>query len=748
MKIGFATRCFRPLSHSCILFGFPRCLNTIILCHKNNATKATFHFGKFTKTCLKRTCDKYFRFSIKSKNVSMCALLQMDLLLMEQSKLHRTDIDGLRGIAVLAVVIFHINPQLLPGGFVGVDIFFAISGFLITQQLLKQLQAHHTFSLSQFFQRRIRRLLPAALMVVATTTIISQAIMRPEDASAVAKSAVAASVSMANIYFYLFQDTSYFAASSLESPLLHLWSLGVEEQFYLVWPLLLLLFRKQALSSIFLYGTLVIAMASFAFADRVFSSNPMQAYYMLHTRAGELLLGAIAAWITIKHPSLKVSRRFGGLSMLIGMGLVIFPVVLLNEQSHFPGYSAIPPVAGTMLLLLAGHYQRNNVGSTFLSTPVLGFFGAISYSLYLWHWPIMAIFHYGNYPLTPIIGVGLFVIMVILGWLSYRYIETPFRKIPATQSPRHTILKIGVIPTTLMLAGAIFFYKVMDGYAVHSLMGDYNARRAAVNNELSPANKHPNVCQRSSLSPTDDMLTTDRCITGATENAPSVFLIGDSNAAHYVGALTSELGVDGVSMRNATMGSCPPLIDSIADYAPVNRKQSCANGMPRIWEAAMQFDKIIISASWTAYQKQNTNFQSEFERQLKKLTDQGKQVLLLGKAPRFPEYDRLCREKALTMPWVNCDVPKAKLPDDIIKANQWLQSLASRSSQVYYADFNHFFCDNALTCSVYGKDGQKLFYDAEHITSSASWKLGKYVDDPEIKEFLLKSKAPRLSARL
>ncbi|MCB1887571.1 MAG: acyltransferase [Rhodocyclaceae bacterium] len=206
---------------------------------------------------------------------------------------HRPDIDGLRGVAVLAVIVYHMVPARLRGGFVGVDIFFVLSGFLITGQLLASIRAG-SFSLKEFYRRRIRRIAPVLLFVLAVTVVAAQWLLLPEDAQLTARAAVAAVAGAANIYFWLFQDTGYFAPDSRETPLLHVWSLGVEEQFYLLWPLLLcLLARHPALRVA--AALLVGALLSFGLAEWLFDAAPRFVFYMLPTRAGELMAGAMLA---------------------------------------------------------------------------------------------------------------------------------------------------------------------------------------------------------------------------------------------------------------------------------------------------------------------------------------------------------------------------------------------------------------------------------------------------------------------
>lgn len=205
---------------------------------------------------------------------------------------YRPDIDGLRALAVLAVVIFHINKGWLPGGFVGVDIFFVISGFLITG-ILKREQDKSIFSFANFYMRRIRRILPAALTTILITLIVGIFVLLPSDLKELGKSSLASVFSVANIYFWLFLDTGYFADSSETVPLLHMWSLGVEEQFYLIWPAIMLLTYKFGGRRLLIFVAAALAIVSFVIGEHFILTDQSFAYYMLPSRAGELLFGAI-----------------------------------------------------------------------------------------------------------------------------------------------------------------------------------------------------------------------------------------------------------------------------------------------------------------------------------------------------------------------------------------------------------------------------------------------------------------------
>ena len=280
---------------------------------------------------------------------------------------YRPDIDGLRALAVLAVVIFHFNKDWLPGGFVGVDIFFVISGFLITGIIARQ-HAAGTFSFGEFYMRRVRRILPAAFFVTLCTLVFGLAFMLPDDAKALSSSAIATTLSAANIYFWKFLDTSYFAASSDTVPLLHMWSLGVEEQFYLIWPALLLLTLKFGGRVMAVGAASVLAAASFWYGEHVLVSDPTFAYYMLPSRGGELLIGSLAyfACDAIKGNASRLASEAIG---LLGFALVAWSLAFIRETEGFPGFISLTPALGAALVIASGSIRKTVVSSTLSPNP-------------------------------------------------------------------------------------------------------------------------------------------------------------------------------------------------------------------------------------------------------------------------------------------------------------------------------------------------------------------------------------------
>ena len=334
---------------------------------------------------------------------------------------YRPEIDGLRALAVLSVFIFHLNHNWLPGGFVGVDVFFVISGYLITSIIYKECQKN-SFSLKKFYQRRISRIFPAFFTVALATILGAFFIYSPQDLASAGANLTAASLSLTNMKL-MFQG-SYFQISPDAQPFLHYWSLSVEEQFYIFFPLLLLVLFKYARKHIILVLTVLFA-ASFLTSIIMTYSRPVWAFYFLPTRAWELIAGCLLAVITVNRKPTSEElwpKILSGFSL----GLIVISFWFIHEGDNFPGFWAIFPVVGTVCLLIP---TRSGVTEKLLSAAPLVAVGQISYSLYLWHWPIFSLVDYKMYLASEPTRLALKVCLSFLAAvLSFRLIENPARE--------------------------------------------------------------------------------------------------------------------------------------------------------------------------------------------------------------------------------------------------------------------------------------------------------------------------------
>ena len=626
---------------------------------------------------------------------------------------YRPDIDGLRAIAVLAVIIFHVDKHLLPGGFVGVDIFFVISGFLISRNIWGDIE-REKFSLLDFYRRRVKRIAPAMLVVVILTTIAAQFVMIPDDAERVAESALWSVLSLANVYFWLHQDTGYFAAASSDYLLLHLWSLGVEEQFYMLWPLVLSLAYRRPRAKAFFVFAAVTALASFALGEVL--SDASFSYFMLPTRAGELLVGALVALSILRR--IEITPRVASTMAATGVALIAGSLALISEDATFPGLLAIPPTFGAGLLILAGHRSANPLTSALAFKPLV-WVGLVSYSAYLWHWPIIAFFRYGHAHIGFVVGAAIIVLTFVLAWASYRFIETPCRT--SRGSVRRVFLTQYIVPAgaiaTLAL-GAMY----LDGYGLRWLSPDYRTQLAALSSQTSPAYQFEYVCQRQVITVADT--TNDRCLVGGEKiGNPHTVLWGDSHAAHYVGMIGAFAKHANFQFRNFAVSSCPPVFADPASFVSASRVKDCRDSAEPIHSAVMAADIVIISATWSDYVKRSDTFLPSLFATVKTLVDDGKRVILMGKAPEIDGYDRRCREKTLSYPIMECAQITAAPVADVERVNATLEDFARRTPRVSYFDVSPYLCQ-AGACKAIDQDGAALYYDRAHLSIPGSWALG------------------------
>ncbi len=374
----------------------------------------------------------------------------------------RGDIQGLRALAVLTVIAGHAGLPFLPGGFVGVDVFFVISGYLISGLLFREVLGNGRFSLTTFYARRARRILPAATLVTVVTVVASLFVLSLIDARQVVIDAVWSAAFAANLNFAQ-QDISYFSQGSGVSPMQHYWSLAVEEQFYVVWPLLLLLClglvklarrgrpdqRRLPRRTVFAM-LLVVTATSFTWSVVQTANEPAAAYFSTLTRAWELGLGAI---IALASPALlkRIGRRSGSVLAVLGLGAVVAACIGFTSETPFPGYAAALPVVGTALLLLAGAGEASPVTWPLLDNSVMRTVGNWSYSLYLWHWPALILTERAlARALTPLEAGAAIAATFALSFVTYRYVETPFRTgrpAKALRVPRALVL----YPATMTL---------------------------------------------------------------------------------------------------------------------------------------------------------------------------------------------------------------------------------------------------------------------------------------------------------
>lgn len=435
---------------------------------------------------------------------------------------YRRDIDGLRTVAVVPVVVFHAGLGL-SGGYVGVDIFFVISGYLITFLLLRDMDQGR-YSLLEFYERRMRRIFPALFFMLAVVTVVAAILFVPSDLRSYGASAVAAALFAANIFFWT--QEGYFTEAAELKPLLHTWSLGVEEQYYIFFPPLLYLLHRTFGVRGLLGGLVALTMLSFVVSLQAVRAAPNAAYYLPHNRIWELLCGSLLAIATLRGLLTPLAARPGVLAgaSVAGLVLIALPVLLYSSETPFPGLAALPPCLGAVLLIATGGLRETPV-SRILSTAPMVFIGKLSYSFYLWHWPVIAFTYYVFGEVTPLAGLACIAASFVLAYLSWRFVEAPFRD--AAAIGRRAIF--GGSTAALMMSVGV-------GGALYVADGLPDRMPAETRAYMDPDNFLHDRRECHFVTP-ERAAAGDLCIRGAVAAPPRFIFAGDSHADAFSPAI-------------------------------------------------------------------------------------------------------------------------------------------------------------------------------------------------------------------
>jgi peptidoglycan/LPS O-acetylase OafA/YrhL len=449
---------------------------------------------------------------------------------------YRADIDGLRAISILMVVGYHAQPWLVPGGFVGVDIFFVISGFLITRIILTQQKAR-SFSLPEFYARRVRRIFPALIVVLAATYTIGWFVLLPDDFSLLGENVIASVAFVSNLF--QLSQSGYFAPDTADNPLLHLWSLGIEEQFYILWPLVLLMLSGSRRRRFF---TLTIAIASFGASLTIFFGHQEWSFYSPLSRAWELLAGGLVAnrYVEAGEHERPSSPLRDDLTATIGLSAILGAAFGLNKSSLFPGPAALLPVLGAVLMIVSPNSRVNKI---ILASRPMVLIGLISYPLYLWHWPLLTYLAITRHGVPNFLEIWITLIAaVVLSWLTYRMVEIPIRRRPAAvPGLSFGLLAMGILG--MATAGASGF-----GFRFSPVIRDI---------AMIPQQNNAGLRDKCFLEAPGARLDAD-CIEQGEK--PLLFSWGDSNAAALYPGLKKAQSLVSFRLARFAAPACAPIL--------------------------------------------------------------------------------------------------------------------------------------------------------------------------------------------
>lgn len=651
------------------------------------------------------------------------------------ARLYRPEIDGLRAIAVLSVVLYHFGLPGISGGFIGVDIFFVISGFLIGGILWSDLKETGRIRLARFYLRRIRRLAPAYFAMAAATLIIGWLIFLPFEFREFGKSLIAATVYFSNIHFH--REAGYFDGISEEKPLLHTWSLAVEEQFYIVLPFLLLALVRWRPS----LPVILAALAALSLVACLWLTprSPTAAFYLFPFRAWELLAGVLLA-IAGQERGLRFALH-PALSWA-GLGLVLASATLIRADG-FPGWQALFPVAGTVLILANGR-DANPVNRA-LTHPAPVFIGLISYSLYLWHWPVLVLSSYWRDGYSgPVESAAWLALAVILAILSWRYIERPVRYM---QGGARALVGGTAMASVALLALGVVLWR-----------GDGLPNRFApdLRTHIAASGDFNQDWSRCTTPATGPLTGVETCPIGP-DGPPEVLIWGDSHLRAIKEGLEAAAHAANRPAMILWHAGCPPLfgVTKAETAATPAQDAACTRANQTIRAGLARIDSLhtlLLVGRWSYYAEgqgigrdahnritlapqpdsllpqgpQHTLFNAALTRTIAELSAQFPRILVLRQPPEVPEYDSRGVARALVHHRMSFDdttrltVSRASVETRASNAEAPLFALA-RTGAITLLDPWPRLCD-ATTCTVM-QDGAAWYFDNNHLTNRAALAL-------------------------
>lgn len=644
---------------------------------------------------------------------------------------YRRHIDGLRAVAVLAVVAFHAGVPWLPGGYVGVDVFFVVSGFLITGLLLREFETRGDISLIGFYERRVRRLAPALLLVLAVTLALGALFLVPigGEQQGLAKSTIATLLLGSNVWF-AHATGGYFDAPAAAQPLLHTWSLSVEEQFYLVWPALLLLAARWAKrrgrdSDRAAAATLaLVGLASLALSIITTQTHPEFAFFGSPTRAWEFAIGGLAFFlIRRRNTPIPLAQPLA----LLGLAAIIWACASLVEgETPFPGWRAGIPALGAALVILGGEHNERGWCTRWLTLRPMVFIGLLSYSLYLWHWPLLVVARLetlGEIGPWPIAGICM--LSFVLAWLTYQYVENPLRrKQYPLMATRKRAFVVGV-------AGCALVMGLAGGLGVWSRLGwRGDSGQAALQEMLASMRKSKTGCAQPR--PYDShLLVGEDCNFPESKRVPDVLLWGDSHSAAITPMVIEEMRRRGANMRNRWMPECPPIPDFSITLAGIQFPRGsgldggCEEFNADVLAEALRLQRsglttVVMEAHWPAYVKTPEALRAAtvaLNKTVDQLTLAGLRVVLIEPKPDQRHEVPACLARR---PEAQCGRPRVEVEADR-RAAQDMIAQAGKLPGVRLLDplpvlCTHDFCPGVL-------EGDVLYSDSHHLTVAGAMRL-------------------------
>ena len=637
---------------------------------------------------------------------------------------YRADLEGLRAVAILLVVAVHADAPWLRGGFVGVDVFFVLSGFLITGLLVQEVSGTGRLRFAEFYARRLRRLLPALLTMLLVVGVLASLLLAPTEQREQSSAAAMAALWLSNIHF-AFAPQSYFAPGTETNLFLHTWSLGVEEQFYLVWPALLvwLLGRDGERGVARLkVGMFAVAAASFATCAWLSYKAPQLAFYMMPLRAWQFAAGALV-WLYFKVPGATRSwpwsgHHAGALRAIgwLGLALIVLAGVLFSADMPYPGGYALLPTLGSVAVVAVGCVAAQPVGvSQMLSWRPLQWIGGISYSWYLWHWPILLLGHAVTGSGAPLYRVAWVLLSLLLAWLSCRFIESP------TRNRRHWLAH-----PRMAIFGALALMLLANSLCVRWHNRADERMQSPLMQRYAMAHGDAPVIYGMGC---DDWYYSDRvrvCAFGPVGAAHTAVLMGDSHAGQWFPAVAKAFDRPGWRLLVLTKSSCP-MVDEPFFYERIGKEYTvCSSWRARaLAQVAKLKPDVVLLGTVDTNGFTKAQWIDGTAKVLAELSPAARHVYLLRDTPHLPFDGPDCLAEHAGRPaWLGLRrACRAQIDDP--HSNQvyrWLGEAAGRFGNVSMLDMNAQICPGGM-CSA-ERDGLVVFRDNQHLTGSFAASLG------------------------
>jgi len=630
---------------------------------------------------------------------------------------YRPEIDGLRALAILPVVIFHSGINFMPGGFLGVDVFFVISGYLITSILLKEMN-NGTFSFKSFYERRARRILPALFFMSVVSVLAAIWLLDPRSLQLFGQSLTAVSVFAANFFFYFKVD--YFNPVSEISPLLHMWSLAVEEQFYIFFPILLLFLVRFKLNTLLIFSLILVVSFGWMIVN---SSAQSFNFYMLHTRAWELCAGAIAAYVTMNRQP-QLLPKLADLIAAVALCVLCSSYFLYDKNYNSPGWYSSLPVVATFLIIV--FCRTEGAVSKVLSIGPFIYVGLISYSLYLWHQPVFAF--------AKIVTLGEFtdwiqwfsiLIAISAAVVSYHVVETPLRKANFNQP---NVLAYSSLSIVIVLASGLVLSQVMR----------FNSMNHEALQAVSPSRGLSPVCDfKSSFEPLPACRSAD---------VPTVVVWGDSYAMHLVHGLSKS-----TSLIQATKNACSPNTSLATLPNTKGYDQAWADGCLQFNRQVMNYlqqspeiNTVVLSSTfeqwlqydyWDGQQQIALNFETyqlSLQATISDIRKMGKKLVVVSPPPKNGRDIGQCSVRGLLgLPTYSeffdkgCSFTKDQLSSQSSQIYDMLHRVV-QGEDVVLVDLSNVLCDKQ-NCNVV--DANPLYLDAGHLNNFGSDRVASYISE-------------------